>query len=693
MTRTLHILTVIMALIADVALMPIPRHIEIHIAIAAILLLSFVIPFRLSISWRYFFITAIMLLLPVALWNYTAKDTSSIMNTLHYTAGIYFMALAIIMIYKKWGEGDPALTLAFILMVMIFSGFRDSRLSEVYKVCVGLEALLTVAFSMLHEHPVRKEERRRGAAYWKRLSVTVIILLVMSYGIAKFFVWTETKVNSLFMLTLDSLSFSPAFSSKTEIGSVYNLKGSQRIVLRIVSSAHPAYLVGKVFQSYSNRVWEAKRSSKIVYPVKPEVAQKVAGHFPEAEGSVFSLTKGSDPGTDADRATIFQTYYITALNTETVFAPRGSLFALITSEYIRIDGPGVIYTTLKGTSGEYHLACCPGEVVKADESSEDLSPYLELPPLSDRIRNLGGELIRKEDPPFTNAQILVDYFHGNFKYGPAPTAVGGKDVLDEFLFNTKQGHCEFFATSMTLLLRQSGIPARYINGFLVDEYNRMGGYYVVREKDAHAWVEAYIPGKGWVTFDPTPPNQGQADKSSLLPPFIRELYDVIKLKLHNIISRIMAGDIKGMFVFVILQIRDLVVWLAASPHRAGVAIILVLASVFLAVKRKTLFAKDRNNNNNRKSRLLLPPKVRELMKLASECEKLLARKKLKRHFSDSLLELSKQAGSLSLDPESLAMVQDFIREYCALRFGRDDIGDDDILRMKEKLQAIRSRLR
>src|SRR5439155_1103305 len=70
----------------------------------------------------------------------------------------------------------------------------------------------------------------------------------------------------------------------------------------------------------------------------------------------------------------------------------------------------------------------------------------------------------------------------------------------------KAGHCEYFASSMAILLRAAGIPTRVINGFLLGEYNPVGRDYIIRESDAHSWVEVYISGKGWVEFDPTPPD-------------------------------------------------------------------------------------------------------------------------------------------------------------------------------------------
>src|SRR5258705_2320352 len=83
---------------------------------------------------------------------------------------------------------------------------------------------------------------------------------------------------------------------------------------------------------------------------------------------------------------------------------------------------------------------------------------------------------------------------------------GGPDPLADFLFHVKAGHCEYFSTAMTVMLRTRGIAARVVNGFLPGEYNEASGAYTVRQSDAHSWVEVYFPRtNSWLTFVPTLP--------------------------------------------------------------------------------------------------------------------------------------------------------------------------------------------
>jgi protein-glutamine gamma-glutamyltransferase len=89
-----------------------------------------------------------------------------------------------------------------------------------------------------------------------------------------------------------------------------------------------------------------------------------------------------------------------------------------------------------------------------------------------------------------------------FYYTLQPPTLG-RHMVDEFLFQTRRGFCEHYASSFTMLMRAAGIPARVVVGYQGGEYNPVGGYYVVRQSDAHAWSEVWLPERGWIRIDPT----------------------------------------------------------------------------------------------------------------------------------------------------------------------------------------------
>jgi protein-glutamine gamma-glutamyltransferase len=131
--------------------------------------------------------------------------------------------------------------------------------------------------------------------------------------------------------------------------------------------------------------------------------------------------------------------------------------------------------------------------------------YLQLPArLDPRVAELARTVTASSASNYAQAVAIQSYLKSNYSYTLQLPGVNAPDQLAYFLFDRKKGHCEYFATAMTIMLRTRGIPARVVNGFRGGEFNSVNGSYIVREQDAHSWVEAYYPEFGWVTFDPTP---------------------------------------------------------------------------------------------------------------------------------------------------------------------------------------------
>jgi transglutaminase-like putative cysteine protease len=130
--------------------------------------------------------------------------------------------------------------------------------------------------------------------------------------------------------------------------------------------------------------------------------------------------------------------------------------------------------------------------------------YLQLPALDIRISKLAEQITAKEPTPYDKAAALERYLQTSFGYTLQLPRTVPRDPLSDFLFERKQGHCEYFASAMAVMLRTINIPSRVVNGFRTSEFNDLTGNYLVRASGAHSWVEAYFAGQGWVSFDPTP---------------------------------------------------------------------------------------------------------------------------------------------------------------------------------------------
>ncbi len=130
--------------------------------------------------------------------------------------------------------------------------------------------------------------------------------------------------------------------------------------------------------------------------------------------------------------------------------------------------------------------------------------YLQLPPLDPRVAQLAQSVTSGAANEYDRAMAVQTYLQTQFGYTLEQPSPAPADPLAHFLFVRRKGHCEYFATAMTVMLRTLGIPARYATGFLPGEFNDIGGDYIIRASDAHSWVEVYFPDFGWITFDPTP---------------------------------------------------------------------------------------------------------------------------------------------------------------------------------------------
>ena len=130
--------------------------------------------------------------------------------------------------------------------------------------------------------------------------------------------------------------------------------------------------------------------------------------------------------------------------------------------------------------------------------------YLQLPAsITPRVRELAVQIASGKDNPYDIALAVTDWLRTNIHYSDTiPELPANREPIDWFLFDLKQGFCNYYATAEVVLLRSVGIPARWATGYAEGE-ELPGKSFVVRQRDAHAWPEVYFSGIGWVEFEPT----------------------------------------------------------------------------------------------------------------------------------------------------------------------------------------------
>lgn len=155
------------------------------------------------------------------------------------------------------------------------------------------------------------------------------------------------------------------------------------------------------------------------------------------------------------------------------------------------------------------------------ETPRNFERALRLPPvLNPQARQLAAQWRADNTSDAAVVQTALRYFNQQgFQYTLEPPALGYHSV-DEFLFGSKQGFCEHYASSFVFLMRAAHIPARVVTGYQGGEFNDVGDYYIVRQSDAHAWAEVWLEGQGWVRVDPTAaisPERVQRGLSAAIP--------------------------------------------------------------------------------------------------------------------------------------------------------------------------------
>jgi transglutaminase-like putative cysteine protease len=234
-----------------------------------------------------------------------------------------------------------------------------------------------------------------------------------------------------------------------------------------------------------------------------------------------------------------------------------------------------------------------------DEPSQQLRRALALPRgFNPRAKQLAAEWRAQNSSDAAIVQTALIYFNRNgFSYTLEPPPLGSNSV-DDFLFETRQGFCEYYASSFVFLMRAAGIPARVVTGYQGGEYNNLGGYYILRQSDAHAWAEVWLAERGWVRYDPTAaiaPGRIQNGLSASLPdnaalPFLMRTQSPLLLKLRfNLDSLanqwnqwVLGYDTERQFAFLTrLGMEDITWQKLALNMLAGVSILVGIFTLFM----------------------------------------------------------------------------------------------------------------
>ena len=330
------------------------------------------------------------------------------------------------------------------------------------------------------------------------------------------------------------------FSDRVDLGTIGSVKQDPQIVMRVELPDQPAvekdrlYLRGLAYDQYNGRSWihsgTGRRSLSLV-----------------ADGT-FLARPANSRLPDSQSIPIRQDILLETLDTAVLFAAPFAEF--VSGEFLTLqaDAMGGLHLSFPPSSRIRYTVTSQVPMLAADERTASnltypdsiRSHYLQVPVGSQQVADLAHRVSQQGTTPFGQTLAIRQYLLENYRYSLEADTATLSHPLEEFLFTRKTGYCEHYATAMVVMLRTVGIPARLVTGFLATEWNEYGGYFTVRQRDAHAWVEVYFPHSGWITMDPTPTVNAAAATSSWEP--LSRLGESVRLQWDRLFIRYSAKD-------------------------------------------------------------------------------------------------------------------------------------------------------
>ncbi|MBI1373040.1 MAG: hypothetical protein GC159_09790 [Phycisphaera sp.] len=556
---------------------------------------------------------ALLLMVPYALWlrDHPQLQQSSIgvPTGFLFVVGLYMMSLAAhhMLALENGGSMDYALSCAVMGMGMAGTAKLADSPRGVDGNPVYLPLLLAfLPLMLLH---LRREQIRRQAHGWSRRSWLVYTaafgaLLVGTFAVDYFGVRRIPELNAYLIQRMAEAGRAagmrgtiggPAGSS-TRLGDWIPQDGTRdnEIALVAFSEDEPAeYLRGSSYVYYHDSTWETRIDTT---PKQPETE--------EFQGRrVFMLRDGRTNILDT-------TIYAESAYTNAYFLPMDVHKIATFARRVQVGETGTVRPDGRGAAGGYgyfrstsRQPAPEGIVAEVQKQVPD--------ELRDKLRAIGDRIMGRGRTNREKIDLLRNHFTQHYHYKLGIRLHTDKDPVIEFLEDHDAGHCEYFAASTALLLRAQGIPCRYVTGFVMRERG-MGGMWIARRRNAHAWVEAYLPDEGWVIVESTPASAQPAVASRTRREQLSEWFDAQWMR----ISRV--GEYGGVKALLIMFWE----WLLSLPQKLPMWIWLILITIGMAwIFRDTI------------RRWITPPRQRDLTDEAREIQSMLiaAEKLLKRH--------------------------------------------------------------
>ena len=365
-------------------------------------------------------------------------------------------------------ERGPVVTTVLGLLALMTVG--ETTAGPIYKIAVAAHltlALLALRLGDRGRPPLARLPRRTLLVGTTLVLAAAALSASATRALFPMSDWTTAQIT-----LIGAPDATSGFSDRLWLGSLDGMLQSDEVVMRI-EGPHPDYLRGAIYDRYELGRW---RSS------------------PRGGAEDFAPSAAPPSGPRAVAITM------AGGARDRYFLPLGARAIVAEGESVVVEPFGTLRVPKRAASAVRFQIGEPSELVIAPPGAEDLRIPDELRPT---VTRLAAEWTRGLDDPEQKIAAIARHFQDHFTYSLVFHQRRREALLD-FLLEEHRGHCEYFASAMTLFARAVGVPARVVAGYRVAERSPFGGYWIVREQNAHAWTEVYLPGRGFVTVDATP---------------------------------------------------------------------------------------------------------------------------------------------------------------------------------------------
>ncbi len=454
-------------------------------------------------------------LLGLAYLPFLALDVMSLASSLLIRPMMHLAMFALAAkLFSLERERDKWHALLGIFFIFVTATATSTSIGIVVYLLVfmGLAAMVLARFSSLHMESFEDGERpvQRRPVMGRFLPAAILLMIPIFWFLPRFgqpFLFGEGGGGSSIIGT--------GFSDEVSLDGIGRIRSSSDVALRLdFGESEPSRSIvgglrlrGATYDRYQGDGWERTLETSPVRANREGVLEVRS-----------SDTRDAPPVASAE-------VWLEPLDARAVILPTQTL--RVQSDYresFERNRAGAL-SFLRAPRGpvSYHVELGARDTQWAEPPTSAREPSLDDSGISERIQAL-AELVAGDGDEFSRAAQIEQHLQTEYDYELEMLGAGDTGAVERFLFERRAGHCEYFASAMVLMLRSLDIPARFVTGFLGAERSPLG-YSIVRQSNAHAWVEAYVEGSGWQVFDPTPPAGRPTASSGSLAELARQAYD------------------------------------------------------------------------------------------------------------------------------------------------------------------------